>query len=143
MYFLIQYFFFSTKFSRMNRKTSSTTHDIQLHEFVFYYNYINQARAPSAFEASVGQGIVGLCFTLLNQQGRPVFELSVPDIVDSDDIDLNRILEYISNDEEFIVSDSNNNIIDASYRLLIESWSHGTLNYDILLDRITKSFQQS
>lgn len=129
----------------MDRKTP-TTNNIQLHEFVFFYNNNNQSRTHP-FEASVGQGIAGLCFTLLNRQGQPVFELSVPDTVDSDDIDLNKILEYISNDEALIVTDSNNgsnyNILDAPYRLLIELWSHCPLNYNILLNRITKSFQQS
>ncbi|CAB4378804.1 unnamed protein product [Rhizophagus irregularis] len=131
--------------SDSGRKTP-TTNNIQLHEFVFFYNNNNQSRTHP-FEASVGQGIAGLCFTLLNRQGQPVFELSVPDTVDSDDIDLNKILEYISNDEALIVTDSNNgsnyNILDAPYRLLIELWSHCPLNYNILLNRITKSFQQS
>ncbi|CAI2180701.1 6797_t:CDS:2, partial [Funneliformis geosporum] len=129
------------------RKTPSATHDIHFHEFTFFYNYISQSRAPSAFEASVGQGIAGLCFTLLNRQGRPTFELLVPDIVDSDDISSNKILHYLSNDEAFVVSDStkdsNDNIIDASYQILIELWNHGSLNYNIILDRIKKSFRQS
>ncbi|RIA95235.1 hypothetical protein C1645_803115 [Glomus cerebriforme] len=124
----------TTEFPESESGRKTPTNDIQVNEFVFFYNN-NQSR-PSAFEASVGQGIAGLCFTLLNQQGQPVFELSVPDTVDSDDIDLNRILEYISNDEALIGSDSNK-------CLLIEIWSHGTLNYKILLDRITKSFRQS
>ncbi|GES90461.1 KICSTOR complex protein SZT2-like isoform X1 [Rhizophagus clarus] len=136
----------TTEFPEPTPESGRKTHDIQLHEFVFFYNN-NQPRAQHSFEASVGQGIAGLCFTLLNRQGQPVFELSVPDTVDSDDIDLNKILECISNDEALIVSDSNkssnNNILDAPYMLLIELWSHCPLNYNILLNRITKSFQQS
>ncbi|CAG8556473.1 3737_t:CDS:10, partial [Funneliformis mosseae] len=137
---------FPESISESGRKTPSATHDIHFHEFTFFYNYISQSRTPSAFEASVGQGIAGLCFTLLNRQGRPTFELLVPEIVDSDDINSNKILQYISNDEWFVVSDSNkdsnDNNIDASYQILIELWNHGTLNYSIILDRIIKSFRQ-
>ncbi|CAG8503793.1 2965_t:CDS:10 [Ambispora gerdemannii] len=59
------------------RKTMSSVH---LGEFAFYYNCV-QARA-SSFET---KGISGICLTLMNQNGRPIFEIPPSDSIINDD----------------------------------------------------------
>ncbi|CAJ0636138.1 1162_t:CDS:10 [Entrophospora sp. SA101] len=121
--------------------------DIQLQEFTFFYNYNSQSRSPSIFEASVGQGIAGICLTLLDKNSRPVFELPLPSRNDLDDVNINEMYEYYENEDNFVISESDefyddNKRIRKGYELSVDMWAQGPMNSDILLDRMTKSFQQ-
>ncbi|CAG8534715.1 5243_t:CDS:10, partial [Dentiscutata heterogama] len=70
------------------RKSPISSYDIQLYEFSFYYNNNTQPRSSnSAFELSVGEGIAGLCITLIDRNG-PVFELPISDRSVMDDTDI-------------------------------------------------------
>ncbi|CAG8576020.1 1189_t:CDS:10 [Gigaspora margarita] len=126
------------------RKSPISSYDVQLHEFSFYYNINTQPRsATSAFESSVGEGIAGLCITLIDRNGRPVFELPISDKYIMDDTDMAAILSYISEEEVFIASNSKRvENTDYDYSLHIDLWSQGQFNYEILFERIRKSFRQ-
>ncbi|CAG8453507.1 6017_t:CDS:10 [Cetraspora pellucida] len=131
------------------RKSPISSYDIQLHEFSFYYNNNTQPRSANpTFESSVGQGIAGICLTLINHDGRPVFELPMSDKYTSDkcvmdDTDMAAILDYISEEEVFIASNlKKDESTNYEYSLHIDLWNQGQLNYEILFERIRKSFRQ-
>ncbi|CAG8625753.1 5175_t:CDS:2, partial [Acaulospora morrowiae] len=108
-------------------------YDIRLREFSFYYNF--STRTP--IELSVGEGIAGICLTLIDSDGRPVYELPSEQIYMGDN-DMSDILKYISK-EETILYDVNNKY---DYRLFVELWTESTLNLDKLFEYMKKSFRQ-
>ncbi|CAG8803849.1 4554_t:CDS:2, partial [Racocetra persica] len=134
------------------RKSPISSYDIQLHEFSFYYNNNTQPRSANpTFESSVGQGIAGICITLINRDGRPVFELPMSDKYVMNDTDMAAILDYIS-EEEVIITSEEDVIITSDlkkdestnyeYSLHIDLWNQGQLNYKKLFERIRTSFKQ-
>ncbi|CAG8487622.1 14879_t:CDS:10 [Acaulospora colombiana] len=110
-------------------------YDIQLHEFSFCYNFNYDTR--SHVELSVGQGIAGICLTLLDRNGRPIYELT-SDQVDTSDTEMSKIVEYISQEENIFCDDS----IKYDYRLLVELWTESSINWIKLFEYVQKSFRQ-
>ncbi|CAG8506046.1 8847_t:CDS:10 [Ambispora leptoticha] len=137
------------------RKTMSSAIDIYLGEFAFYYNCV-QARVQS-FEIAIGQGISGICLTLMNQNGRPVFEISPSDSIIDDvesskndgNAEMIKIVKALFDDLDHIRLDpstrntSFNGSNESSYSILVEMWSQGNLNSDTLMDKIERSFKQT
>ncbi|KAG9304991.1 hypothetical protein G9A89_007394 [Geosiphon pyriformis] len=128
------------------RKTAFMSIDVYLGEFAFYYNCL-QARIPS-IEATIGQGISGICLTLTNHKGRPVFEFSPPDPLEyNNHIDFGKIINHFFEKDHPLFNLSQNvevhHDVESSYNLLIELWSQGPLNSDALIERVKTSFHHT
>jgi hypothetical protein len=112
----------------------SCRQDLQLGEFSFFYNSV-ASRNPSQFESLIGSGICSIVLTLVGVDGRVL--LRVPS--NGSLVDNSSYGHFNCSDLDVNLFSGNGSDCTEEIHLLIEIWSHGSLNLLPLFDFIFKS----
>ncbi|CAO3694793.1 unnamed protein product [Umbelopsis ramanniana] len=119
---------------------SSENRQISSSDSCYYYNCLNRSGATaSSLEMKVGQGIAGICFTLLHNTGYPCVELpfNIESTASSANLDPRLIEECLDCE----VMDSEDQ--PHTYQLLIEIWHVGQVDPHLLLKHLCQCYRQS
>jgi hypothetical protein len=120
--------------------SSSGNRQISPSDSCFYYNCLNRSLATaSPLEMKVGQGIAGVCFTLLHKTGNPCVELPFyfESAISCKDLDRRSIEECLNDD----ITDTDDK--PQHYQLLVEIWHVGQVDPKLLMKQLYQCYQQS
>ncbi|KAI8338958.1 hypothetical protein BC941DRAFT_501290 [Chlamydoabsidia padenii] len=136
---MIRYGSYSGGLSCSQSNISPGVNDRQLQDLCFYYSC--NSRTPglcSPFELSVGQGVAGICLSLLDKNGTFITHLpktkGVPSI---DDLQLEAYLN-----DDYLMDGGTDDSLDG-YLLGIDIWPIGQIEGDFLLNYIYDCFKHT
>ncbi|CAO3594232.1 unnamed protein product [Absidia cylindrospora] len=118
---------------------SPGSNDRQLQDLCFYYSCTS--RTPglcSPFELSVGQGVAGICLSLLDKNG--IFVTHLPKTKGVSSIDDLQLEAYLNDD--YIMDGSSDDLQDG-YLLGIDIWPIGQIEGDFLLNCLYDCFKHT
>ncbi|KAI9483439.1 MAG: hypothetical protein EXX96DRAFT_142328 [Benjaminiella poitrasii] len=121
--------------------TRTPIEDVSCTDLVFYYNYLN--RAPGTylpFEQKIGEGIAGICLTLLSNEGSACNKNTTSDHNDTKGLyelfTQERLLSCLDSDLEKIENGEKMNIS-------VSIWSHSKIDVEQIYQYVYKLFRQS
>lgn len=119
---------------------SSGNRHISPSDSCFYYNCLNRSLATaSPLEMKVGQGIAGVCFTLLDKTGYPCVELPFDFESAISCRDLDRSLIEGCLDDDIMDRDDQ----PQNYQLLVEIWHVGQVDPNLLMKHLCQCYRRS
>lgn len=106
-------------------------------DFCFYYNMMANKNPllMTPLESAAGQGLAGMCLTLLDPSGRPAFQVPYRDKDNMESIDQIAIESCLN--QPFYGPAAND-----EFSIFIEIWV-SSVNADAILDHLEKCFRQS
>lgn len=116
----------------------SATDEWSALDLSFYYNYLN--RAPGTllpFEQKIGEGVCGVCISVLNSDDVAYSKISSNNIsIDYDKLNINVLQSCLESD--FEQTDNANTL-----KIAVDIWSHCKVDTEQLYTYLFKSFRQS
>ncbi|RUS34046.1 hypothetical protein BC938DRAFT_482677 [Jimgerdemannia flammicorona] len=124
--------------SHYHDERSGKSQELLPGEFCFYYNMM-VTKNPShmtLLENSAGQGLAGICLTLLDPSGRPALQVPAQDQERVDGVDRAAVEACL--DQPFYGSGAN-----EEFSVVAEIWVMGSVNAGAILEHLEKCFRQS
>ncbi|KAJ3215399.1 HEAT repeat-containing protein 1 [Dinochytrium kinnereticum] len=115
-------------------------------DFSFLYNGVS-FRNQTSLESSVGIGIASICLALIDQNGHVVTDASKSAVFNfSDNLESHSstVASVSERWDHFRISDfSLDRASDTGFKILVEVWSVGSSNLDVIFEKIIKGFNET
>jgi len=135
---------YSCSFLKHNNPTSqsntqgSTSEDQQQQIFgdiSFLYNYFQNYKGPTPLESAVGSGIACVCLSFFDREGNVITRQTCIDEDAHEDINYKDSIHLIESIED--------NTSLGSTNVIVEVWMQGSINTDVLVERIQQSLEET